>query len=121
VTPILYRDSRPFLSRLKLNWIPFSGGQPEGRSGTELLLRSGSASDIPRYFTRLQRTPSLDLAPLADAQDAALHALMPLYYRDAGGGLSTPTLFYRLAGDRIRLVKGAPSPAHLEQIARIAA
>jgi hypothetical protein len=121
MTPTLYEHTRAYLSRLRLNWIPFSGGQPEGRAGTELLLRSGSAADIPRFFTHVNRTPAIGLAPLADAQDAALGAIMPLYYRDAGGGLSTPTLFYRLAGDRIRIVKGAPQPFHLEQIAAVAA
>lgn len=121
VSPELYRDTRAFTPRMRINWIPFSGGQPEGRIGTEFLLRSGSPSDIPNSFTTLRRLQPIEATPLADAQDAALAAIMPLYYRDAGGALSTPTVFYRMAGDRVRVVKGAPQPQHIEQIALVAA
>lgn len=121
VSPQLYRDTRPFAGRLRINWIPFSGGQPEGKVGTEFLLRSGSPSDIPNSFTAIRPLRPIASTPIADAQDSALDAIMPLYYRDAGGSLSTPTIFYRMAGDRIRVVKGAPQPHHIEQIALVAA
>jgi hypothetical protein len=120
VSPELYRNTRTFTGRLRINWIPFSGGQPEGKVGTEFLLRSGSPSDIPNSFTTIRRLEPISFTPLADAQDAALDAVMPLYYRDAGGSLRTPTVFYRMAGDRIRVVKGAPQPHHIEQIALVA-
>jgi hypothetical protein len=121
LSPTLYRDTRPFLGRMKVNWIPFSGGQPEGKTGTELLLSSGLQSDIPKSFMALGPLQAAQQTPLADAQDAALSHVMPLYYRDVGGSLSTPTIFYRMAGDRIRVVKGAPQPRHLEVIALVAA
>jgi hypothetical protein len=121
VSPELYRDTREFIGRMRLKWIPFSGGQPEGRVGTEFLLRSGSPSDIPNSFTTIRRLQPIDDTPLADAQDAALSTVMPLYYRDAGGSLSTPTIFYRMAGDRVRVVKGAPGRHHIEQIALVIA
>ncbi|MBY3151015.1 hypothetical protein HFO56_01035 [Rhizobium laguerreae] len=120
-SPELYNDTRAFLGRLRVNWIPFSGGQLEGKTGTELLLRSGSPSDIPNSFTMLRPLKPIASTPLADAQDAALNgAVMPLYYRDAGGSLYTPTVFYSMPGDRIRVVKGAPQPQHIEQIALLA-
>jgi hypothetical protein len=120
-SPELYRDTRAFLGRLRVNWIPFSGGQPEGKTGTEFLLRSGQPSDIPNSFTTLRPLQPITATPLADAQDTALNnAVMPLYYRDAGGSLYTPTIFYSMAGNRIRVVKGAPQPQHIDQIARTA-
>lgn len=120
ISPELYRDTRAFTGRLRINWIPFSGGQPEGKVGTEFLLRSGSPSDIPNSFTTIRPLQPIASTPLADAQDAALDAVMPFYYRDAGGSLMTPTVLYRMAGDRIRIVKGAPQPHHIEQIALVA-
>ncbi|MCS4089803.1 hypothetical protein [Rhizobium sp. BK176] len=120
-SPELYRDTRAFLGRLRVNWIPFAGGQPEGRTGTEFLLRSGQPSDIPNSFTTLRPLMPIASTPLSDAQDAALQAtVLPRYYRDAGGSLYTPTIFYSMAGDRIRVVKGAPQPQHIEQIALLA-
>lgn len=120
VSPELYRDTRPYLGKMRINWMPFSGGQPEGRYGTEYLLRSGHPSDIPNAFTRIHEVKPIQNTPLSDGQDAALAAMMHLYYRDAGGSLRTPTVFYRLAGDRIRVVKGAPQPHHIAQIAQVA-
>jgi hypothetical protein len=121
LSPDLYRDTRAFLGRLRVNWIPFAGGQPEGRTGTEFLLRSGQPSDIPNSFTTLRPLQPIAATPLSDAQDAALQSnVLPRYYRDAGGSLRTPTIFYSMAGDRIRVVKGAPQPQHIEQIAILA-
>lgn len=120
-SPELYQNTRAFLGRLRVNWIPFSGGQPEGKTGTEFLLRSGQPSDVPRSFSTLRPLQPIAATPLADAQDAALSAsVLPLYYRDAGGSLYTPTIFYSMPGDRIRVVKGAPQPQHIEQIALVA-
>ena len=121
VTPELYRDTRAYVGRMRINWMPFSGGQPEGRYGTEYLLRSGDPSDIQSSFTRIRDVRPISNTPLSDAQDVALDAIIPLYYRDVGGSIRTPTVFYRMAGDRIRVVKGAPQPKHIEQIALIAA
>ncbi len=109
VTPELYRDTRSVLGRMRIKWMPFSGGQPEGRYGTEYLLRSGDPADLPRSFTRIRSVMPISNTPMSDAQDAALSTALPLYYRDAGGSLSTPTILYKMAGDRIRLVRGAPS------------
>lgn len=120
MSPELYKDMRPFLGRIRINWIPFSGGQPEGQVATELLLRSGSPADIPKYFTELRTLAPIDNTPLSDAQDVALSEMLPLYYRDVGGSLKTPTVFYRMTDDRIRVVKGAPQQHHIEQIVQVA-
>ena len=120
LTPQLYSATRPFVGRMRINWIPFAGGQPEGRYGTEYLLRSGSPADVPSSFTRIKQVMPINVTPMSDAQDNALGSIMPLYYRDVGGSLATPTVFYRMQGDRIRVLKGAPQPAHIEQIAFLA-
>lgn len=121
LTPQLYEDTRPFLGRMRINWMPFSGGQREGRYGTEYLLESASAADVPKSFTRIGTVAPLAQTPLSDAQDAALSGMVHLYYRDAGGSLRTPTIFYKMPGERIRVVKGAPEPRHIEEIANLAA
>jgi hypothetical protein len=113
-----YDISRPFLNRLAFNWIPVSGGQPEGRYGTEILLKFGTASALPQAFNPIGSGKALTgPAPLSDAQEAVLSNAMPLYWRDGGGGLATPSIIYKKADDRVRLVKGYLGAEYLEALA----
>jgi len=121
VTPRLHADTRGFLGRMRLNWIPFAGGQPEGRTATELLLRSGRPEDVPRYFTSIRALAPLAEAPLADAQERSLSSLLTYYYRDVGGSLATPTVVFGMRDGTVRVMKGAPGPAHLADVAAYAA
>lgn len=121
VSPQLYRDSRPYLSRLRLRWIPFSGGQPEGSEGTERLLRAGTASAVPQAFVPMQPLAVRPATPLADAQDAAVAGrIQPQVLRDSGKGLVTPTLAYGFGDGRVRLVRGGIAGSDFEVISAIA-
>jgi len=120
VSPQMYRDSRPYLSALRLRWIPFSGGQPEGKDGTERLLRDGTPSGVPQSFVPIQPLAVRPPTPLADAQDAAVAGLIePQVLRDSGMGLVTPTLAYGFGEGRVRLVRGGLHPADFGLISKI--
>lgn len=117
VSPDIYRMTRAYLPSLRLNWIPFSGGQPEGKQGTEYLLRSGDPKAIPDSFVKLRPYAVIPATPLSDTQDAAVNAMLKIFYRDIGYGLLTPTLFYAFDTDRVRVIRGLPSPEGLAKVA----
>jgi hypothetical protein len=121
VSPDMYNASRAYLSRLRLHWIPYSGGMPEGKEGTEFLLRAGTADRLPESFVKLKEYKPAGYTPISDAQDAAVKAMLPVYFRDVGHGLASPTLFFSLPGDRVRVFRGEPSAEQLAFIARVAA
>lgn len=121
VTPRLFADTRAFLGRIRIKWVPFSGGQPEGKLSTDNLLRSNSVSEVRNSFVHVRPLSAIPPTPLADAQDAALDRALSFYYRDVGGSFMTPTVIYRTVDGRVRVVKGAPAPRHIELIARVAA
>lgn len=121
VSPMMYRYSRAYLSQIRLRWIPFSGGQPEGSEGTERLLASGTASAVQQSFVPLQPLAVQPATPLADAQDAAVAArIEPLVLRDSGRGIVTPTLAYGIGDGRARLVRGGLHQEDFATIGRVA-
>lgn len=120
LTPSLYADTRALLERVRFRWAPFSGGQPEGRIGTERLLASPRPGMIERSFVPIAPSTFSGPTPLADAQDAAVAAMEPIFARDVGLGIVTPTLFFDRGGDRARVVRGAPDYPVLETMAALA-
>jgi len=117
VSPEFYRESRPFLDRLTLNWIPFSGGQPEGSEALERLLRRPGPASLPGVFTKVRAGSSNVSTPLADQQDAAVQSVIaPVLIRDTGLSLVSPTMVYAI-GERIRVVRGGIRKSELEKIA----
>lgn len=122
ISPMFFSESRAIISsgKLKIKWIPFSGGQPEGRLAVEKLLRNPVASNISNSFIPI-RANTLDYpTPLSDQQDQEVSIkLENLIIRDSGNGLMTPTFAYRM-GDRVRLLPGGISSETIELIARVA-
>lgn len=108
--PGLYENTRGFLNEISFKWIPFSGGQPEGRTGVEALLSKGTTADIPRTFQTIVHGYTVKQStPLSDAQDARMSEVARLIVRDTGRSMATPTLVYRLQGDRVRIHPGGLS------------
>jgi len=121
VSPTLYRQSRPFLRKLTIRWIPFSGGQPEGSEAVERLLSNPFPSSVASAFTPLQPLGVRPATPKADAQDASVHSrIEPRLVRDTGRGLVTPTLAYLTKGGMARVIPGGIGPEELEAIAAVA-
>lgn len=121
VSPEIWKATRKSLGTARIKWIPFSGGQPEGREPVERFLQSPSPSAVPRIFTKLQSIAIVPPTPLSDSQDMAISGLAGLIARDTGRGLVTPTIIYALPGDRIRIVPGGISADQFLEIARAAA
>jgi len=119
--PGLFLASRSLVDRLRLRWIPYSGGMPEGREATEILLRNGDTSLIPSAFVAMHQADTRQPTPLSDLQDAYISTkVQPVIVRDTGGTLKIPTLVYRLPGDRVRLLGGSVSREMLASIADVA-
>lgn len=120
LSPEIWRNTRS-LRGVSIRWIPFSGGQPEGREAVDRFLRNPSASSVPRIFTDLQPIAMLPPTPLSDMQDAGINRLAPIVIRDTGRNLVTPTIIYTLGTDRVRVVPGGISAAQFLEISRYAA
>ena len=118
--PQLWADTRSFMASVKIKWVPYSGNQPEGKFGTEMLLRSHDPASIPRSFTKIHSNLPAVPTPLADAQDLALGRMMTLVYRETSKSLVTPTIFYQRGNGRARIVRGAPDRETIAQIAMLA-
>jgi len=120
ISPSIYADSRTILDRLTIRWIPFSGGQPEGREPTEILLRNGDPALLSAVFSVPGSRHVPMATPLCDEQDSAVARLVsPLVIRDTGHVLSTPTLAYRMQDRRVRVIPGGITRAQFEDIARL--
>jgi len=121
VSPDLYRASRGVLGHLTIRWIPFSGGQPEGKEATEILLRNMEPSLVPAAFSPLRPSAVRLPTPLCDAQDATVaRSIEPLVIRDTGRALATPTMVYRFRDGRVRVVPGGVTAEQLRIIAGLA-
>lgn len=120
VSPEIWRNTRG-LRGVAIRWLPFSGGQPEGREAVDRFLQNPSASAVPRIFTRLQPIAVVPPTPLSDRQDAVIERLAPIVIRDTGTNLVTPTIVYTMGPDRVRVVPGGISAADFVEIARHAA
>lgn len=117
--PEMFAGTRAVLEAVRIRWIPYSGGMPEGKEATEILLRNPDPSLIPASFVAMHRADTRQATPLCDKQDAYVaRAIEPIIVRDAGGSMKIPTLVYRIGGDRVRLVGGTITK---DDIARIAA
>ncbi len=116
--PGLYQATRGFLNEMAFKWIPFSGNQPEGKVGIELLLSGGRPSDVPRSFQQITPGKQVNQSfATADQQDARVAAAVALIQRDTGRGMSTPTLVYRMDGNRVRIHSGGLSGNGLRELA----
>lgn len=117
LSPYVYEVTRPYIDRIQIAWIPFSGGQPEGRQGTEFLLRSGAPSDVPACFEPPGTPARYEATPLADHQDALFDQVQKEYVRNFARYPGSPTLFYTI-GNRTMAVPGAPISADMAELAR---
>jgi hypothetical protein len=115
--PSFYDDTRGFLNKMAFKWIPFSGNQPEGKLGIEVLLSGGSPADIPKSFQKIVPGKAINQSFLsANAQDARVSAAIRLIERDTGRGMGTPTLVYRMDGDRVRIHPGGLTTKGLQEL-----
>ena len=122
VSPTLYGVTRGFLSEISLRWVPFSGGQPEGRIGTERILAGGSAGLLARNFIPAGTQPQVSTpTPLSDAQDQRMVQVERAIVRDTGRSLATPTLLYKRFDDRYRAILGGVDAIDLRNIAEVIA
>jgi hypothetical protein len=119
VSPEIWKNTRS-LPGVAIRWLPFSGGQPEGREAVDRFLQNPSASAVPRIFTRLQPVAMIPPTPLSDMQDDRIERLAPIVIRDTGRNLVTPTIVYTLGPVRVRVVPGGISAADFMEIARFA-
>jgi hypothetical protein len=117
VSPTLWGVTRGFLNEVSLNWIPFSGGQPEGKLGTEQLLQAGTPSALSSSFLSPGSVPSFSSpTPLSDAQDARMRSVERVIVSETGQPLTTPTLVYRRFDDRHRAILGGINAHDLRDI-----
>lgn len=120
VSPELWRASRAIPSISRIHWIPFSGGQPEGREAVDRFLANPSPSAVAQIFVKLQPIAHIPPTPLSDAQDIAISKIDRLIIRDTGRGMVTPTIIYSIGSDRVRVVPGGIPEAQLVEIAQVA-
>lgn len=122
VSPTLYGVTRGFLSEISLRWVPFSGGQPEGRIGTERILAGGSAGLLARNFIPAGSQSQVSTpTPLSDAQDQRMTQVERVIVRETGRSLVTPTLVYKRFDDRYRVILGGVDAVDLRNIADVIA
>jgi hypothetical protein len=120
VSPTLYGVTRGFLNDLTLRWVPFSGGQPEGRIGTERILASGSAGSLARNFIPAGSQADVSIpTPLSDAQDERMRQVERVLVTETGRPLSTPTLVYMRSDERYRVILGGVDAVDLRNIADV--
>jgi hypothetical protein len=122
VTPTLYGVTRGFLSEISVRWVPFSGGQPEGRIGTERILSGGSAGLLARNFIPAGSQAEVSMpTPLSDAQDQRMKQVERVIVRETGRSLATPTLVYMRMDERYRAILGGVDAVDLRNIADVIA
>jgi hypothetical protein len=119
ISPRIWKASRAILGISRLHWIPFSGGQPEGREAVDRFFRDPSSHAVQQIFVRLQPMSHVSPTPLSDAQDQAMDRVASLIIRDTGRGLVTPTIVYQLASERVRVVPGGIDEAQFLEIAAV--
>lgn len=120
VSPTLYGVTRGFLNEISLRWVPFSGGQPEGRVGTERILASGSAGSLARNFIPAGSQPEISQpTPLSDAQDQRMRQVERVVVTETGQPLATPTLVYARFDERYRVILGGVDAVELRNIANV--
>lgn len=120
VSPTLYGVTRGFLTEIGLRWVPFSGGHPEGRIGTERILASGSASALGRNFIPAGSQPTISQpTPLSDAQDQRMQQVERVVVSETGQPMSTPTLVYMRFDGRYRAILGGVDANDLRSIADV--
>jgi hypothetical protein len=120
ISPQLWKASRSSPGLARIHWVPFSGGQPEGREAVERFLRDPSPRAVQQIFVKLQQLAFLPPTPLSDSQDAAISTIAPLIIRDTGRGMVTPTIIYSMGQERVRVVPGGISESQFLEIARVA-
>lgn len=120
--PELFAASRKVLQTLTLRWIPYSGGLPEGREATEILLRNPDPLLIPASFVVIGRAAGREQpTPLCDHQDHLVSRMIePLIVRDTGGAMKVPTLVYRMNDERVRIIPGALREEEFDMLADFA-
>lgn len=122
VSPTLYGVTRGFLNEISLRWVPFSGGQPEGRIGTERILSGGNASSLARNFIPAGTEPNISQStPLSDAQDERMRQVERTIVSETGQPVTTPTLIYERFDGRFRAVLGGVNAHDLRAIANVIA
>jgi hypothetical protein len=120
VSPQIWKASRAILGTTRIHWIPFSGGQPEGREAVDRFFRDPSPHAVQQVFVRLQPMAHIAPTPLSDAQDEAIGRITSLIIRDTGRGMVTPTIIYSIGADRVRVVPGGIDERQFLEIARVA-
>jgi hypothetical protein len=120
--PPFYADTRPFLSAMRLRWIPFSGGQIEGKIGTENILESLDPAQVPLNFPVIG-SPALKSrkTPLSDAQDVKVAVFEKALIMETARQIYIPTMFYRMIDDRYRIIRGSIDASDLGYIAKVIA
>jgi hypothetical protein len=122
VSPTLYGVTRGFLNEINFRWVPFSGGQPEGRIGTERLLVAGNAGLLANSFIPAGSQPTLSRpTPLSDAQDTRINEVERIVVSETGQPMSTPTLIYERFDGRFRAILGGVNAHDLRAIADVIA
>jgi hypothetical protein len=122
VSPTLYGTTRGFLNEISLRWVPFSGGQLEGRLGTERILASGTAGSLARNFIPAGTQPDVSQpTPLSDAQDHRMEQVERIAVSETGQPLSTPTLLFVRFDGRYRAILGGVDAFDLRKIADVIA
>ena len=116
LSPKFYDQTRNFLSDVRFNWVPHSGGMIEGKIGTENLLSNGTVNGIRNSFIPIGSQVTPTSTPLADQQDMKMNAVASIFISDFGKSLVTPTLVFDRGGNRIRVVRGAPDISYLSRI-----
>ncbi|MNU37021.1 hypothetical protein D3C71_256430 [compost metagenome] len=120
VSPRIWKATRGILGATRIHWIPFSGGQPEGREAVDRFFRDPSPHAVQQIFVRLQPVAHIVPTPLSDSQDEAIDRIASLLIRDTGRGMVTPTIIYAMGGDRVRVVPGGIDEGQFLEIARVA-
>lgn len=121
VSPQIWKASRAILGMARIHWIPFSGGQPEGREAVDRFFRDPSPRAVQQIFVRLQPLAHLPPTPLSDSQDQAIDGIARLLIRDTGREIVTPTIIYSAGQDRVRVIPGGITEQQFLEIARVAA
>ena len=120
VFPDVYAATRGVLTKATLRWIPYSGGQPEGRKAVETVLGNPTPEALSHIYTPISHGVPQTPTPLSDRQDAAMVRVASLIIRDTGHSLATPTFVYSLGSERIRIVPGGLDAGQLMEIAAAA-
>lgn len=118
--PDFYKETRPFLDRMKLRWLPFSGGQIEGKIATEKLLSTRDPAQIPLNFPIIGNEISTGVpTPLSDEQDEKIKVFEKALIMETSHQIYIPTMLYKRADDRYRIIRGSINADDLAYIAQV--